>query len=152
MGSKFLRVACLIALASVFPGAGRRDTSKEEMRFGAEAAQRGLWREAVFRWEKVLKIDPVNPRLHNNLAVAYESLGQFDRARREYEEARRLDPGIREIRNNHESFLELCKTLKTCSGEETAAPGGAAPAPAPTPEEPAPGPSPAPGGDSPGRV
>ena len=136
MGSKFLRVACLIALASVFPGAGRRDSPKEEMRFGAEAAQRGLWREAAFRWEKVLKSDPGNPRLHNNLAVAYESLGQFDRARREYEEARRLDPGSKEIRNNLESFQELCKTLKTCSGE------GA----------PASGPSPAPGGVAPGSI
>lgn len=133
MGSKFLRVACLIALASVFPGAGRRDSPKEEMRFGAEAAQRGLWREAAFRWEKVLKSDPGNPRLHNNLAVAYESLGQFDRARGEYEEARRLDPGSKEIRNNLESFQELCKTLKICSGEGAAAPD-ATPAPGPSPE------------------
>lgn len=103
------------------------------MRFGAEAAQRGLWREAAFRWEKVLKSDPENPRLHNNLAVAYESLGQFDRARGEYEEARRLDPGSKEIRNNLESFRELCKTLKICSGEGTAAPD-ATPAPGPSPE------------------
>ncbi len=133
MGSKFLRVACLIALASVFPGAGRRESPKEEMRFGAEAAERGLWREAAFRWEKVLKIDPENPRLRNNLAVAYESLGQFDRARQEYQQARRLDPDSKEIRNNLESFLEFCKTLKSCSGEETPAPG-ASPAPAPSPE------------------
>lgn len=132
MGSKLLRAACLIAIASVFPGAGRRDSPKEEMRFGAEAAQRGLWREAAFRWEKVLKNDPDNPRLRNNLAVAYESLGQFDLARQEYEAARRLDPDSKEIRGNLESFRELCKTLKSCSGEEAAAPG-ASPAPAPPP-------------------
>lgn len=133
MGSKLLRVACLIPLTLLLSGAGRRDSPKAEMRFGAEAAQRGLWREAAFRWEKVLKIDPENPRLRNNLAVAYESLGQFDRARQEYEEARRLDPGSKEIRNNLESFRELCKTLKSCSGEEAAAPA-ASPAPAPSPE------------------
>ena len=83
MGTRTLRLACIILLASVFPGAARRDTVKQEMRFGAEAAQRGLWREAAFRWEKVLKNDPDNARVHNNLAVAYESLGQFDRARKD---------------------------------------------------------------------
>src|SRR5882762_5041245 len=117
MGSKPLRLVCIILLASVFPGAARRDTFKQEMRFAAEAAQRGLWREAAFRWEKVLKNDPDNARVHNNLAVACESLGQFDRARKEYEEARRLAPDNKEIRNNYESFQELCRTIKTCGGE-----------------------------------
>jgi len=140
MGKKILRVACLIALASAFPGAARRDTFKQEMRFGAEAAQQGLWREAAFRWEKILKDHPENARLHNNLGVAYESLGQFDRARNEYEMARRLDPDDKEIRDNYESFQELCKTVKSCGGDASAAPS-------PSPEAPPPpGPSPTPGG------
>ena len=148
MGSKLLRVACLIAVASAFLGAGRREGSKAEMRFGAEAAQRGLWREAMFRWERVLKTDPDNPRLHNNLAVAYESLGQFDRARTEYEEARRLDPDGKEIRNNFESFRALCKSIKSCGGEDSKAPGGSGPDATPSPArvDPAPGPTPPGGG------
>ena len=146
MGKKLLRVACLIALASAFPGAGRRGSFKEEMRFGAEAAQQGLWREAMFRWEKILKDHPDNARLHNNLGVAYESLGQFERARKEYEDARRLDPDNKEIRDNFESFQELCKTVKSCGAGAAGAPAGpAAPGPASTPEpSPAPGPSPTP--------
>jgi Tfp pilus assembly protein PilF len=136
MGSNALRLACIILLASVFPAAARRDNFKQEMRFGAEAAQRGLWREASFRWEKILKADPDNAHVHNNMAVASESLGQFDRARREYEEALRLAPDNKEIRNNHASFLELCRTIKTCGGEPVAAPS-------PSPE---PLPSPSPGG------
>ena len=103
------------------------------MRFGAEAAQRGLWREAAFRWEKVLKNDPDNARVHNNLAVAYESLGQFDRARKEYEEARRLAQDNKEIRNNYESFLEFCRLVKTCGAEPGATPGTGAAAPSPSP-------------------
>jgi len=136
MGTRTLRLACIILLASVFPGAVRRDTVKQEMRFGAEAAQRGLWREAAFRWEKVLKNDPDNARVHNNLAVAYESLGQFDRARKEYEEARRLATDNKEIRNNYESFLEFCRVVKTCGGEPVATPGtgAASPSASPTPE------------------
>ena len=128
MGSKLLRVACLITIAFLALGSGRREASKDEMRFGSEAAERGLWREAMFRWERVLKSDPSNPRLHNNLAVAYESLGQYDRARTEYEEARRLDPDSKEIRTNFESFRALCKSIKTCPGEEPAA----TPSPAPS--------------------
>lgn len=144
MGSKLLRVACLIAVALVFLGWARREGSKGEMRFGSEAAERGLWREAVFRWERVLKTDPQNPRLRNNLAVGYESLGQFDRARQEYEEARRLDPDSKEIRSNFESFRALCKTIKTCPGEgatATPSPGPAGSEPSVTPpagQEPAP--------------
>jgi len=136
MGTRTLRLACIILLASVFPGAARRDTVKQEMRFGAEAAQRGLWREAAFRWEKVLKNDPDNARVHNNLAVAYESLGQFDRARKEYEDARRLATDNKEIRNNYESFLEFCRVVKTCGGEPVATPGtgAASPSSSPTPE------------------
>ena len=145
MGSNVLRFLCIILLASVFPAAARRDNFKQEMRFGAEAAQRGLWREAAFRWEKILKADPDNAHVHNNLAVASESIGQFDRARKEYEEARRLAPDSKEIRKNYESFLELCRTIKTCGGEASATPS-----PSPGPDDgsppPEPTPSPSPGG------
>jgi len=153
MGSNVLRLVCIILSASVVAAAGRRDNFKQEMRFGVEAAQRGLWREASFRWEKILKADPDNAHVHNNLAVASECLGQFDRARREYAEARRLAPDNKEIRNNYASFQELCKAVKTC-GEDPAAipspspgPQTGAPTPEPTPEAGRPVPSPSPGSE-----
>src|SRR3989442_8724937 len=133
MRIKALRLVCIILLASVLPGAARHDNFKQEMRFGAEAAQRGLWREAAVRWEKILKADPDNARVHNNLAVASESLGQFDRARKEYEEARRLAPDNKEIRNNYESFQELCRAIKTCGGEPPVPPGQGTATPSPSP-------------------
>jgi Flp pilus assembly protein TadD len=104
-----LVVLLLIAIAAL--GLGRKGSLKEEMRFGVEAAQQGLWREALFRWEKHLKAHPDHARLRNNLAVAYESLGDFERARREYREARRLDPDNKEIRANQESFEALAQDL-----------------------------------------
>jgi len=55
MGTRSLRLTCLPILAAVLLGAGRETSFKEEMQFGIEAAQRGLWREAIFRWEKHLK-------------------------------------------------------------------------------------------------
>ena len=156
--SRVLRHFCIILLAAVFPAAAAHDSLKQEMRFGAEAAQRGLWREAAFRWEKILKDDPNNAHVHNNLAVASESLGQFEKAREEYETARRLAPDNKEIRNNYESFLDLCRTLKTCGGGEQPAaegtpavpaaspePAEGGPAAAPSPAEGSPAPSPTPG-------
>ena len=82
-------------------------SSRKLMQFGVEAAQQGLWREALFRWEKAVKDDPENARLRNNLAVAYESLGRLEEADREYLEALRLAPDSREIKDNHVSFRKM---------------------------------------------
>jgi tetratricopeptide (TPR) repeat protein len=151
MRSSLLRLLLLALLVPVFAGAARHDTFKQEMRFGAEAAQRGLWREAAFRWGKILASDPDNARVHNNLAVASESLGQFEKARAEYEEARRLAPDSKEIRSNYESFQQLCRTIKGCGGEPpaAAATGPAAPAATPGPAESGAPPDPAAGGATP---
>jgi len=94
------------------------------MEFGAEAARQGLWREATFRWERAVKGAPANARLRNNLAVAYESLGRFADADREYREARRLDPESRSIRDNHESFLKLHPEFTETVPADGAAPAG----------------------------
>jgi len=144
------RIGLLLLLTAVFPAAGGHDTVRQEMKFGAEAAQQGLWREAEFRWRKILKDDPDNAHVHNNLAVAFESIGDFDRARDEYEEALRLAPASKEIHKNYESFLELCKLIKSCRGDRPAATPAEGPQPSPSPDagapatEPAPSPSPQP--------
>lgn len=135
--------AALPALAPALLLAARGASLKEEMKFGVEAAQRGLWREAIFRWEKVLQAHPDNAHLRNNLAVAYESLGQFDKAEEHYKEARRLDPDSKEIKNNYETFLEMAKSLRSRAPNGAASPP-AAPGPAATPG-PAPAPAPTPG-------
>jgi tetratricopeptide (TPR) repeat protein len=148
------RISC-VALACVLLGAARPPSPKEQMRFGVAAAQQGLWREAMFRWEKLVKIQPDNPRLRNNLAVAYESIGDVDGARRSYREALRLAPASKEIRDNYNSFLELCKSFRQCADSDAApgagdagaasppdAPVAAPDQPAAPPEAPSDGPSP----------
>ena len=94
---------------------GRGTKLKHELRFGVEAAQQGLWREAIFRWEKYLKKNPDDARIRNNIAVAYESMGDFDRALREYRSALNLDPENKKIRSNYESFEELRALLEARS-------------------------------------
>ena len=87
-------------------------SSRTLMRYGVEAARGGLWREALSRWERAVESDADNPRLRNNLAVAYEAAGRPEDAGRAYAEARRRFPESKEIRDNQESFLALHPELK----------------------------------------
>ena len=69
--------------------------------FAIEAAELQLWNEAVFRWERVLEIDPQYAQAHNNLGVAYEALGKTDEAIEAYKRATELDSTNRFFRFNY---------------------------------------------------
>ena len=69
-----------------------RDSAKKHVEFGITVAQKGLWREAIYRWEQAAKIDPNYPAAFNNLAIAYEHEGQFEKARKAYERALDIEP------------------------------------------------------------
>ena len=77
-----------------------------ENSFGVEVASKGLWKEATYRWQKAVELDPRNPRAHNNLAVAYERSGKFEEALDAYETALELLPSNEQIRQNYELFRE----------------------------------------------
>jgi hypothetical protein len=123
MRKRILRLAWLLAPVIALPaplvrGMAREPGLKEEMRFAAEAAQRGLWREALFRWEKHARTQAGNPRLRNNLGVAHENLGDYARALAEYREAVRLAPASREVRANFDALREFCRTRPACGEVE----------------------------------
>ena len=61
-----------------------RSAAKEQVDFGIKVAQSGLWREALYRWERAVELDPTYPEAWNNLAIAYEHAGKFDDARKAY--------------------------------------------------------------------
>ena len=102
----------LIALPSQLLADDREKESREQVAFGIEVAQRGLWREAVYRWEKAVELDPENASARNNLAVAYEQSGEFDLANEEYERALELDSDNLYIRQNYELFREAYERKK----------------------------------------
>jgi Flp pilus assembly protein TadD len=77
-----------------------------EVKFGIEVAEQGMWREALFRFEKAVEIDPQNPSALNNLAVALEQMGQFQEARESYERALELRPDDLYIQQNYDLFRE----------------------------------------------
>ena len=97
----------LVALPAPKLHADARSDAKAQVDFGIDVAQRGLWREAIYRWEKAVEIDPTYAAAFNDLAVAYEREGLLDKARRAYEKALDLDPENILIRQNFELFKEI---------------------------------------------
>ncbi|MCJ7581878.1 MAG: tetratricopeptide repeat protein [Candidatus Aminicenantes bacterium] len=78
--------------------------TNSQMQFGIQAAQKELWNEAIFRWEKVLEINPESGAAYNNLAVAYERNGEWDNAGKAYEAAMKFAPKNKYIQANYEKF------------------------------------------------
>jgi Tfp pilus assembly protein PilF len=87
--------------------ADQRGDAKEQVEFGIQVAQRGLWREAIYRWERATQIDPSYAAAYNNLAIAYEHEGQLDKARAAYEKAIELEPNNTLIKQNFDLFKEI---------------------------------------------
>lgn len=98
----------VLAWGSVVPlAADARSEARTQVDFGINVAQRGLWREAIYRWERAVEIDPTYAAAYNDLAVAYEHEGQLDKARQAYEKALKLEPNNQQVRQNYELFKEI---------------------------------------------
>jgi hypothetical protein len=80
--------------------------------FGVEMARMNLWREAMFRFERAIEINPGDAQAHNNLAVAYEANGDFEKARKEYLEALKRDRSNSYIQKNYSRFVEFMSRNK----------------------------------------
>lgn len=119
LGALCVGVLCLaglgVSLASPAHAAsvlGKPPTAAEQLKFGVNMARRGLWSEALFRFKQADRIDPENPRILNNLAVAYEATGQFDEALALYRRALERHPGDQELRRNYTRFIEFYQSYK----------------------------------------
>ncbi len=113
VGNCRLAVAAAVFLLAAGVAAGSdEERSGRENSFGVEVASRGLWKEAAYRWEKAVAMDPLNAKARNNLAVAYERSGKFEEALTAYESALELFPGSEHIRQNYELFREAYERKK----------------------------------------
>ncbi len=99
-------LAFLLASAPAYADKARTD-AKAQVDFGITVAQKGLWREAIFRWKKAVEIDPNYAAAWNNLAIAYEHEGQFESARDAYDRALKLEPNNSFIHQNYDFFKEI---------------------------------------------
>jgi len=100
-------LASAAVLAASQSSADAKKDAKSQVDFGINVAQRGLWREAIYRWEKATQIDPTYAAAYNDLAIGYEHEGQLDKARKAYEKALELDPNNSQVRQNYELFKEI---------------------------------------------
>lgn len=108
MLARVVGLALFMAVASAPAAwAEQRDEAKKQVEFGIQVAQRGLWKEAIYRWERATQLDPTYAAAFNNLAVAYEQEGQLQKAREAYEKALTLDPDNALVRQNYDLFKEI---------------------------------------------
>lgn len=103
---KWLVVAFVLATAAPM-AADKRDDAKAQVSFGINCAQKGLWKEAVYRWKMAVEQDPNYAEAWNDLAIGYEQLGKFPEARDAYEKAMKIDNGNAFIRQNYDLFREI---------------------------------------------
>ncbi len=96
-----------LVLGAVPARADDRSDARRQVDFGIQVAEHGLWREAAYRWQRAVDIDPTYAAAWNNLAVAHENSGDFEAAREAYDRAIELDPDNRTIQQNYDLFSEI---------------------------------------------
>ena len=109
-----VRMTVITVLLAVVMVGGRKppDSKTSQLAFGVEMAKRGLWSEALFRFKQADRASPGNPRILNNMAVAYEALGNFEKALDYYQSAIKADPGNKELKRNYSRFVEFYRAFK----------------------------------------
>ena len=126
---------------------GKPAAAGSQLAFGVDMAKRGLWSEALFRFHQAAQLEPQNPRVLNNLGVAYEATGDYDKALSFYQQALKIEPNNRELRANYGRFVEFYQAYKGKEGKDkgtgaqpamTTAPPAAQPAAEETPPPPQP--------------
>ncbi len=96
----------LVLVLAAAPAGVFDTSSKAERAFGIEAARRGLWVEAHFRFQRAVALDPDSAEALNDMAVALEQQGEFDKAREAYDRALKLKPNKTYIQQNYDLFRE----------------------------------------------
>lgn len=118
-----LLVAVLVASSPVLARPSK-SRARKQLEFGVEMALKGSWREAAFRFRKVVELDPDNPFALSNLGVALESTGSFDEAQEAYRKAVELAPTNDRIRENLQRLEAYLATVRNTGFVSASDPGG----------------------------
>lgn len=130
MTRTLFRLLSIVTLIAFTSGCSHHQDLKKtatQDNFGVQMARMNLWREALFRFQRAVEINPQDAMAHNNLAVAWEANGDFEKARKEYLEALKLDRSNAYIQKNYSRFVEFLsrnrkrqqKDVKTASAAPT---------------------------------
>jgi Flp pilus assembly protein TadD len=101
-----MRASLLLLLLAPVPLWAAEESPGHQIEFGLKVAQKGLWQEARFRFERAVQLEPGNAAALNDLAVSLEQMGEFDGARKAYEKALAVKPGDLYIQQNYDLFRE----------------------------------------------
>jgi Flp pilus assembly protein TadD len=94
----------LVTMGILFLAGCAVNSYRSDFEFANKLAREGLWQEAIYRWQKVMPPGGGSAALHNNMAVALESLGRYEEAEREYGLALKLAPANAQIQINFDRF------------------------------------------------
>ena len=111
----FWRCLVLVVAACLSLAGGVMADSKSvdaDIEFGVDMARKGLWSEALFRFQQADKAQPNDGRILNNMAVAYEAVGNFEKALEFYQKALRADPANSDLRRNYSAFSQFYQAFR----------------------------------------
>jgi tetratricopeptide (TPR) repeat protein len=115
-------IAALVALSLTGVAFGNdkktNNSVESDVDFGIKMAQRGLWREALFRFQQADLQLPNNGKLLNNIAVAYEAVGAYDKALETYKRALQANSSDRDLKHNYSRFLEFYQAYQPAEPSE----------------------------------
>jgi len=114
-----LLVPALLLVAAAAQAKERAMGAQAQLAFGVKMAERGLWSEALFRFRQAERLGDHRSAVFNNIAVAYEALGVFDKADDYYRRALDGDARNANVRRNYSRFVEFYQSFKPDETEET---------------------------------
>jgi type IV pilus assembly protein PilF len=98
-----------------------------EVDFGVSMAKRGLWAEALFRFQQADEDRPNDPEILNNMAVAYEAVGQFEEALETYKRALQAGPTNSDLKRNYSAFIAFYQSYRPDAATDANATEGSEP-------------------------
>ena len=109
---RLIMIPILIVSICVISACSSNPVPKTEFEFANRLAQDDLWKEASFRWNKLLEQGKESAALYNNIAVAHEKLGEFKEAEQAYQKALKLSPNNSTIKSNYDKFKRMLRQDK----------------------------------------
>lgn len=104
-----IKLILLFFFFSFFALYGKEISAKDYAKMGTKAFKLKLYKEAEFRFKQALEKDPKNPYYLNNLGVICEILGKIEEAKNYYQEALKLAPKEKKLKENYDRFEDYVK-------------------------------------------
>ena len=106
---KIIVISLLVAGLSLVSACSAQSGPKTELEFANKLARNDLWKEANYRWTRLLEQGKESAALYNNIAISFEEMGKFKEAEESYQKALKLSPNNPIIKSNYDNFKRMFK-------------------------------------------